>query len=141
MPMKFKVTPQAPKEVKNQFVINLCYEHGDADGNTDEDLRIFSPTLDLELLETVLNKLEEVSKAIEDNRSYAVNIPKWILNEIRYHDGVRVADALIPLHYDMFCNDGSYFASLYFCDIVYYDSEGAQFKVEKTYESDDHASF
>ena len=61
-----------PSDPKPGYYINLSFEHGDADHTSNSEFYVGDVSINV--LPSVLKRLEEVSKIIEDSRSYGKEI-------------------------------------------------------------------
>lgn len=120
--MEFNFTPVQTVS-RNCFVLQIAYEHGDADVTTQGTVTLQDATR--EDLAKCINDFEAANEIINYRRSYGVEIR----DDFEETHG-KSDQFYIPLEYDVMAEGVSnYYASMTISEMSYYDDVGAEFNV------------
>lgn len=123
--MEFKLTKINDNKLVNTYEIKIEYTH--ADGNQDGMTydNYFLKNADLDKLEKYITEFNKLSKAIDNNRSHDVALPRELTSEkVDIGEGM-----VIPLKYDMYDSEDGRFADMSILKITFYDEDGYKFDV------------
>jgi hypothetical protein len=117
--MKLIYAPIEKQKLYDIHIIKIEYEHGDADSNTYEEVKLQSISKDDFI--KYIERFNEVSKMISDNRSYGSDYNEVLSTEMNFL-GYR-----FPLSY-VHHYEGD-FAAMSIDSIQYFDKSSQEFKV------------
>ena len=109
---------------KNQYVVTIAYEHGDADITTYNTYTLNDVSEDA--LFDFVKRVNKTAEHIEMNRHYSVKFPDEFYSLTKTDNGLHQFD----LEYDKkYSSAGEYYAAMSIDSIVYYNHNGTTFDV------------